>query len=171
MITCPNCSQKEMEGALFCKECGHFLFDDTIKTDDIKIPSDSDFIHVSDQNILRKVSRSNPFPEALITLYIPGKDAFIPIDHEAELILGRIGENQSVLPDVDLNKYQAFESGVSRFHAAINVVQEKVIITDLDSLNGTTVNGVKIEPNVSHPLHNGDVVCLGRFKLEVITQK
>jgi FHA domain len=171
MITCPNCSQLEMEGALFCKECGQLLFDDTVKTSDIKISSGFDLNHHGESIQKRKTPRSNPFPDARVTIYILGEDAFVPIELEEEVILGRSGEGQSMLPDVDLNKYRAFESGVSRFHAAMNADRDQVIITDLGSLNGTSVNGVKIEPHVSYPLRDGDIVCLGRFKFEVLTQK
>jgi pSer/pThr/pTyr-binding forkhead associated (FHA) protein len=168
MITCPNCSQKEMEGALFCGECGQLLFDDTIKTSDNRIDSGFNAYKFSGKTQKHASTRSNPFPDALITLYVPAEDAYVPINEENEVIIGRSGEGQSVLPDIDLEKYQAYESGVSRLHASISTIKGKVIITDLGSLNGTSVNKVKIEPHVSYALKDGDVVFLGRFKFEVL---
>ncbi len=39
---------------------------------------------------------------------------------------------------------------------------------DLDSANGTYVNGKRLNPNVEHTLKNGDVVALGKLKIQVL---
>ena len=57
-------------------------------------------------------------------------------------------------------------NGVSRRHAVINVSDDKVVITDLGSTNGTYVNARKVEQTVLSP---GDEIFLGtavlRFEL------
>ena len=50
---------------------------------------------------------------------------------------------------------------LSRRHARIFCEYGAVYIADLDSKNGTTVNGVNIQQKISR-LHNGDEICFGR---------
>ena len=75
-----------------------------------------------------------------------------------------------MVPDINLDPYRAFEAGVSRIHAAIRLVDDQVLITDLGSGNGTRINGNRIEPNIPHPLKNGDLLNLGKLKLQVMIQ-
>ena len=50
---------------------------------------------------------------------------------------------------------------LSRRHARIFCEYGAVYIADLDSKNGTTVNGVDIQQKISR-LHDGDEICFGR---------
>src|SRR6478672_7823092 len=50
---------------------------------------------------------------------------------------------------------------LSRRHARIFCEYGVVYIADLDSKNGTTVNGVNIQQKISR-LHDGDEICFGR---------
>jgi pSer/pThr/pTyr-binding forkhead associated (FHA) protein len=94
--------------------------------------------------------------------------AIIPLEGGLELALGRISGNQPILPDIDLTPYQAFEGGVSRLHATIKIEKTEIILTDLGSANGTRVNGKKIVPHSTLTLENGDILTLGRFKVQVL---
>ena len=49
-------------------------------------------------------------------------------------------------------------SGVSREHAAIINMGSNYIIRDLNSKNGTKVNGIKLVGNQDVPLNDGDVI-------------
>ncbi len=58
------------------------------------------------------------------------------------------------------------DSTVSRKHAQINAISEqKIIITDLGSHNGTTVNGSKITNSVS--ITFGNIILLGQVELKL----
>jgi hypothetical protein len=50
---------------------------------------------------------------------------------------------------------------VSRRHARVEMRVGEWRIEDLGSLNGTWVNGGRIEPGKAHPLKEGDTVALG----------
>ena len=50
------------------------------------------------------------------------------------------------------------DSQASRHHAEVARVEHGYAITDLGSLNGTTVNGVKVQ---EHVLADGDVIRIG----------
>ena len=56
-------------------------------------------------------------------------------------------------------------SGVSKVHAEITVLSEKVLITDLNSSNGTLLNGVRVQSGLLSP---GDKVGLGPVVLDFV---
>ena len=60
------------------------------------------------------------------------------------------------------NSLQLNDERVSRFHVKIQEDQDKIVITDLESTNGTKVNGEDIQLRI---LRFGDIVSLGRTVL------
>jgi hypothetical protein len=60
------------------------------------------------------------------------------------------------------NSLQLNDERVSRFHVKIQEDQDKIVITDLESTNGTKVNGEDIQLRI---LRYGDVISLGRSVL------
>ncbi len=42
---------------------------------------------------------------------------------------------------------------------------------DLGSSNGTRVNGQKIVPHVDYPVKHGDIIALGKLKIQLIIHK
>jgi pSer/pThr/pTyr-binding forkhead associated (FHA) protein len=60
------------------------------------------------------------------------------------------------------NLVQLTDERVSRFHLRIQEDQEKVLLLDLGSTNGTRVNGENIQLWILRP---GDVIALGRTLL------
>jgi pSer/pThr/pTyr-binding forkhead associated (FHA) protein len=62
------------------------------------------------------------------------------------------------------NTIQLNDERISRFHIKIQEDQSKLILTDLDSTNGTKVNGEDVQLRV---LRYGDVITLGRSVLLV----
>jgi len=171
MVICPNCLFRNMTGALFCSECGTQLIrDESQKTG---------AVHVT--NGFKSSAKTGPVPQpasippapftdAPVSLNILNSGVFLPLPDEEEVILGRASEGQSMVPDINLEPYHAFEAGVSRIHAAIRMVNDQVMITDLGSGNGTRINGDKIEPHIPHPIKNGDLLNLGKFKIQIIIQ-
>jgi len=60
------------------------------------------------------------------------------------------------------NSLRLNDERVSRFHAKVQMEDEDIIITDLDSTNGTRVNGMPIQ---IRRLRAGDQICVGRTML------
>jgi pSer/pThr/pTyr-binding forkhead associated (FHA) protein len=82
----------------------------------------------------------------------------IPLDR-AENLIGRRDASQAVVPDV-----RPHDPSVSRRHAKLLVHADgSVAILDLESANGTFVNGEQILGGVERPLAEGDVVTIGRW--------
>ncbi len=70
--------------------------------------------------------------------------------------------------EIDLSPYQAYEAGVSRQHAIIQLDDDGATVTDLGSANGTRLNGRTIPANIPQLLEYGDILTLGKFKLEIL---
>ncbi len=56
-------------------------------------------------------------------------------------------------------------------HAEIRMLENGIFLADLDSVNGTMVNGRKLEPQSPSPLRHGDILQLGRMRLQLITRR
>jgi hypothetical protein len=66
------------------------------------------------------------------------------------------------------NSIQLNDERVSRFHLKIQEDQDKLVLTDLESTNGTKVNGENVRLCLLRP---GDVITLGRTVLLVGSHK
>jgi pSer/pThr/pTyr-binding forkhead associated (FHA) protein len=60
------------------------------------------------------------------------------------------------------NTLRLNDERVSRFHAKVQMEDDDIIITDLDSTNGTRVNGMPVQ---IRRLRAGDQICVGRTML------
>ena len=60
------------------------------------------------------------------------------------------------------NSIQLNDERISRFHVKIQEDQDKVVLTDLESTNGTKVNGEDIQLRI---LRYGDIISVGRTVL------
>jgi pSer/pThr/pTyr-binding forkhead associated (FHA) protein len=92
----------------------------------------------------------------------------LPLAGRNEFTLGRISEGQPIMPDIDLSPYQAYASGVSRLHAVVKRDNQRAVIMDLGSANGTYINGKRLTANVEQSLSHGDIVSLGKLKIQVL---
>ena len=174
MITCPNCKYEEISGALFCSECGARLIAS-------HLPTTQNLSHGNSGALTFQVRPKSPpvsMPEssteqeeAGVSLHLVESGQILNLSGQTEYTIGRGAEGQFILPDVDLSSYQAYAQGVSRMHAALKINNQRVYISDLGSSNGTRVNGQKIVANVDFPLNHGDVIALGKFKIQVLLRK
>ena len=169
MITCPNCGNNEMPGALFCKECGTqftILRDPTV----IMPASLADHLHQSDAEDSQQVVPPTP-DDANLSLFLVETGEVIPLEGDIEYTIGRSSEDQPILPDIDLAPYHAYEYGVSRLHASIKISQSFALLTDFGSANGTQLNGQKISPNKPYPVTHGDIITLGKMKIQLLVNR
>jgi len=104
---------------------------------------------------------AQPLPPVLRVVRPEGARWEYPL-RVADTLIGRPGGAQPV--DLDLSFYDA-DGFVSRNHARVAVNQRRYAITDLDSANGTFVNGEQLVPNVPRLLRDGDRIRLGRIVL------
>ena len=83
-------------------------------------------------------------------------------------VLGRSGAGSDYLPDVDFAQCNAHEHGVSRRHAAIVSLNGALHLLDLDSVNGTFINGKRLRPDAPQPICEGDTLALGTLNFTLI---
>ena len=81
----------------------------------------------------------------------------IPLQ-EGKYILGRSEDCQITIPD----------PGISKKHAALEVDEQGVIISDLKSSNGTFLNGIKIQES---EIHNKDKVSICSTSFDIVKAK
>lgn len=169
MIECPNCSHQEFVGTLFCSECGARLIHAS------PLPT----VNISKDEIDDRARATKPSPPegpelksgAMMGLRVIKTGRVVSLIGRENFTLGRAVEGQAVIPDVDLDKFEAYDRGVSRIHAEIRLTANGIQIIDLDSVNGTLVNGEELESQSPHHVRHGDIVQLGRMRLQLISRQ
>jgi pSer/pThr/pTyr-binding forkhead associated (FHA) protein len=73
--------------------------------------------------------------------------------------------------DIDLSTQEA-EGQVwsSRLHAAVFSQNGSLQLEDLNSLNGTWLNGARVHPGQRRPIQPGDVVQVGTVQLRLVVE-
>ncbi len=62
----------------------------------------------------------------------------------------------------------SFNKMISRSHCKITRNGAQYMVTDLNSVNGTYVNGVRLQPNRPYPIKGGDVLGLANSSFQVV---
>ncbi|MBN1565788.1 MAG: FHA domain-containing protein [Anaerolineae bacterium] len=91
----------------------------------------------------------------------------VEIEVEADFIIGRASQETNEMPDLDLIPYGALDKGVSRRHLVIMKREDTLHVMDLESTNGTYLNGVWMYPNQPRVLRDGDELMLGSLVLRI----
>jgi hypothetical protein len=166
MIICRACKKSQPEGAIFCSECGTKLTDTT----GLVTQSLSHFLEdVKTADIgLDAVSAGERPAKKRVILQIIKTGEQISLVGQDDFTIGRTSEGQSIIPDIDLSPFDSYQEGVSRIHASIKISDTEVSLIDLSSINGTSINDIKIAPNQYHHLHDGDIISLGKFKIQIL---
>lgn len=165
MIICSNCQYKNVSGAVFCAECGAQL--DGVETLVTQAITDEQI----EEELKKRSSRPEPVSapsNSWISLHLMDSGKILPLASRNEFTLGRLSEGQPIMPDIDLTPYQAYASGVSRLHAVVKRDNNRVAVMDLGSSNGTYVNGRRLNPHTEESLSHGDIVALGKLKIQIL---
>ena len=168
MIECPTCKHREFVGTLFCSECGTRLVQAT------QVPT----MGISRDKLSEEAKATKPStphsPDlstgALIGLRVVRTGELLSLVGRDNYTLGRSIEGQAVVPDVDLNKYEAYDAGISRMHAELRIAEDGLYVIDLESSNGTIVNGKRLLAQEPEPINHGDILQLGRLRFQLIAQ-
>ncbi|MEP7290863.1 MAG: FHA domain-containing protein [Chloroflexota bacterium] len=78
-----------------------------------------------------------------------------------------VGRDSDPMPDIDLSEIDGMKYGISRMHAAFLYDGRRLAIEDLNSRNGTRINGFQIDGGKPYPLHNGDELEIGHLRVIV----
>lgn len=155
MIKCPFCSSVYPENTLFCEECGSYL-----------APSDGQSTDPLTGPIGQNEEQSGHRAAKILVLCIKNGGR-IELPLSKEVVIGRLDAGHAIFPDVDLTQEEGMEFGVSRRHARVSLRQDQVFVEDLNSLNGTFLNSMRLVPELPYPIKDGDQLQLGRLMLTV----
>lgn len=147
-MNCRRCGEILNANANFCWSCGAPQHDatspETVAVPVVSAP-DSPFTSVTK-------ATSGAHGDELVIASGPDSGSRINLTNEATTA-GRHEASDLLLDDVS----------VSRHHALFTrTASGRITLRDLNSLNGTYVNGTRVEETT---LHSGDEVQIGKFKL------
>jgi pSer/pThr/pTyr-binding forkhead associated (FHA) protein len=91
----------------------------------------------------------------------------VTISGSDELYIGRATANAAMAPEIDLVPVNAGSFGVSRLHAVVTRRDDKLLIADLESMNFTYINGVRLLPHKTAVLKDGDEVWFGQLECRI----
>ena len=167
MIICPNCQHNEVSGAIFCSECGAQLISaDGLVTQNIKTDQIQPVVQQTAPYDVPAVTPTSP--AAWISLHLLDSGQILPVTERSEFTIGRVSEGQPIMPDIDLTPYQAYANGVSRLHVVVRRDGQNIVLMDLGSANGTYLNGQRVPANVEQIVRHGDVLALGKLKMQIL---
>jgi hypothetical protein len=148
---CSSCGYQNVPGEMFCQNCGVQLAPVTSAPPPLPMP----ISHVGGSSGVES-------PKLDIHLVSRSNQALIALDMDRdEWLVGRSDPVRGIFPEVDLGALGGDESGVSRRHARLAVLEDRRFISDLNSTNFTFLNGEKLQPGRLYPLKHGDEIRFG----------
>lgn len=158
-VYCWNCGKPNRIGEVICVHCGVVLS------------------NTQSEGSTKKLTNDDFQPEhynanSVLNLYVRHTDTTIqmrPQERSHEMIIGRADSRGIVTPDVDLGEHGAAQMGVSRMHMSIGFDErnQRLIITDMGSVNGLYVNGQRLASKEERVLRHGDQLRLGDMLVDV----
>ena len=114
------------------------------------------------------VARTVEIAKDGLVIFVAGHQEPISIIVPNRITLGRYRDKGPTKTHIDLDRFGAFEAGVSREHAAIYREGVEFYVEDLASVNGTWVNGERLPANQKIHLEKGSEVVLGSLSLRLL---
>jgi hypothetical protein len=162
---CPVCKLANDPNATICQHCKAPL--NKIAPEESPTTKRVENSFELTEELKDQITKVYPPPSLGLLLFLLNSGEPIALCTEQEFVLGRGGALVSKTI-FDLAEFDAYAMGVSRSHVLIKAVEDKYILTDLNSANGTWVDGNRLFPGKPHDLPSGAVIQLGRLKLVVI---
>ena len=174
-IVCAQCGASALPGEAFCDNCGASLSAPAPAGTPSYTPPAlaAQPVYPPPQPSRAAPAVPTPVPAvSLQTTLAPARlvigGASLPLPVAAEATVGRSDPVSSYTPEVDLAQHGALDHGVGRRHARLFIQHGQVLIEDLDSTNGSLVNGQRLAPRQPLALHNGDQIQLGKLHVQFL---
>jgi len=167
MIKCPTCGQESMEGALLCNNCGTYFHGGHLTTD----PLEDSGAGKTPSGLSLPIYDTVPLGATLILKGITDEREIVVPRKMTSALFGRNDRLAGLLVDIDLTSEDGQTRGVSRRHARVRFVNDRYLIEDLESLNGTFLNQRKLVPFVPEVLHDGDDIRFGSLSFSVVLRQ
>ena len=158
-VECPNCHKLNRQGEVYCFSCGTML---VAAGSTRKIGDDTERVAATDTNTAFFGD------ESVLLLQVEGAPEPLHIQpRKTEMVIGRSSPDSVMIPDIDLAPYRADVLGISRLHAALRRHGDTLVLTDMDSLNHTLLNGKRVHAHEVRVLNDGDVLQFGKLRMRV----
>lgn len=172
-FACTQCGHTNPHGALYCEKCFALLLDThpvssrttTIDPASLNLPASVKRLQVTDR--LAQAEKLNPHS---VALYVGGRSEPLIVVVVRQAILGRVAPHDAYIR-VDLSHYDGLDKGVSRQHATLKRINNKLLIEDLGSSNGTWLDGELLQPYQPTAITSGARLRLGQLELEIYFPK
>jgi len=98
------------------------------------------------------------------------RDKPIGLEIFDNVTIGRVAGDVKV--GLDLTEYDAEELGVSRTHAKLHPMRDRLMLSDLGSTNGTYCEGRRVKSYAPVAVKDGNTISFGKlhFKLKIVSQ-
>jgi hypothetical protein len=168
MIECLACGHRNEDNEKICAACGTQLYSmafiDPHATETLTL----DRIEVQHMDQPEPVKGSAIFRHGMVlNIHVHDDDRIIRIRPNEAILFGRKDPRLRLTPEVDLTDYEGAPKGVSRVHAALRVMDDRIVLVDMRSANGTFHNGERAVPGHPRLLRNGDQIQLGELVLTI----
>lgn len=170
MSLCLICKASNPERNSYCGSCGALLDNTTLPNEVLTPPIPPPAVSKEIQTLLGLTEDPTFFSSRSMVILLasshPDPLEFI-VPEDSGRVLGRRYTHSTEHRLLDLNAFSAFNLGVSRHHAELVLRGHSLRIMDLDSTNGTFVNGARLLPRELRGLVNGDTLQLGSLTMRV----
>ncbi len=147
-IVCPACKHREMVGALFCRHCGYPVWKEVSRAANTSTSGQTSDAGATTERVRLRLPNG-------IEVALTGSGPWL---------VGR--PSSDVQPDLNAQAWGARH--VSRRHARLEWRHGGLYIVDLDSTNGTWVNGRRLTPHEPKRLHDGDWVRWADLEVQIV---
>lgn len=155
MIICNNCKSQQLDGSIFCADCGASMVPARRHETTASLGQGLAVEIPATPVTIPAPPPSEPSGPQL-TFVVMNSGRRLTLDVQDDLLIGRKDEARGIFPDVDLGNDGGYDSGVSRRHAILSFKDGVFRIEDLNSANGTFINGRKLAPQAPTALTHGD---------------
>lgn len=163
-VVCPSCGSDNLPGTLFCVQCGTYLpSGGPLRTE--PLPEQEDGRPARPRRGDGSQEEEDQAINIEVDVLNTGRKILLSADRE--ILVGRLDAAHGIFPELDMTTDGGLEQGVSRRHARIYTRDGTCFVEDLDSTNGTFLNGERVTPYLPYAFHDGDTLTFGTMRLKV----
>ena len=183
---CPVCGELNRPGVLLCEACGtnlttgqrqpmstRIMGEDLQRLADVPLEG-ADTVDIEELATDRgSLSGTGTFsPDMILRMQIEDveKPILLRMATNHPIVFGRQDATDQPI-DIDLGIYSGYAKGISRIHAAMELIENRLELMDIGSSNGTYLNGNRLGPNQRHQLRDGDEIRFGRLIMVIYFEK
>jgi hypothetical protein len=173
---CPKCHQNNRIGVVFCEKCGspllasaaNYMPKTRIMTDEeLREITKRATGQISNSQMIARGSTFHPGMAIQFTVNNSSEKFELIPTYGTPMIFGRPDGEENFRPEIDLMPYGGFAGGISRRHASMTLINSRLQLMDMNSSNGTYINGERLAPRKPIELRDGDSLRFGMLSLKL----